>query len=738
MASKRSKHLRLIQNDTWLEPYTRHIADQFMRFHNLLFQLEDQFGSLYDFAGGHLYFGLNYDAGRRGWTYREWAPAAESLHLIGDFNGWNRTLHPLHKIQNATQLAPWAGIWEIFLDDDTYVDTFAHGSLFKVLVKSKTGTLERIPAYIRRVVQNEETKDFAAQVWKSANADTLKAWAEKWVAQATLPVKEGAAEPANAGTVSPQGAALARKTAQDQAVLQSFLAFDWADDGFVLPADQELLIYECHVGMAQERAGLGTYREFADLILPRIKADGYNAIQLMAIHEHPYYGSFGYHVSSFFAPSSRFGTPEDLKYLIKTSHQMGIAVIMDIVHSHAVKNVLEGLNHWDGTDFQYFHSADRGDHPLWDSKLFNYSKWEVLQFLLSNVRYWLEEFHFDGYRFDGVTSMLYHHHGDVSFNGYADYFNSSVDKDAVTYLQLANTLVHHIRPTGVSIAEDVSGMPGLGAPIEDGGLGFDYRLGMGIPDYWVKLVKDKLDEQWDIGELYYTLLNRRADEKTVAYAESHDQALVGDKTLAFRLMDKEMYTSMAVDHPSLVIDRGIALHKLIRLFTISLGGEAYLNFMGNEFGHPEWIDFPREGNHWSYQHARRQWSLVDDPQLRYQQMGHFDRAMITLTQQYRLLSGQTSKKNTVLQTNLDPANKVVCFVKDGLVFVFNFHPDQSVPDYKFWVPEPGKYQLVLNSDDTVFGGHGRVEASTEFFTDPEQFLRIYCTNRTAQVFKRVD
>jgi 1,4-alpha-glucan branching enzyme len=745
MANKRSKLLRLIQDDPWLAPFARHLADRFLRYHNLLFQLEDQFGSLYDFAGGHRYFGLNYDPDRRGWTYREWAPAAESLHLIGDFNGWHRTSHPLTKVANPPQFAPWAGIWEIFLDDATYAHTWVHGGLFKVLVKSKAGTLERIPAYAQRVVQNEETKDFAAQVWKSATPDELAALAERWeqarakerppLAAAAQASPVLAAQPVVPAAISP---AEAKKLAQEQEVLASFVSFDWQGDDFALPPGEELLIYECHVGMAQERAGLGSYREFADLILPRIKAGGYNAIQLMAIHEHPYYGSFGYHVSSFFAASSRFGPPEDLKYLVRTAHQMGIAVIMDIVHSHAVKNVLEGLNFWDGTDYQYFHSGGRGDHPLWDSKLFNYGKWEVLQFLLSNVRFWLEEYHFDGYRFDGVTSMLYYHHGNVSFNTYSDYFNDSVDKDAVTYLQLANSLVHQVRPGAVSIAEDVSGMPGLGAPIGDGGLGFDYRLGMGIPDYWIKLVKEKADEEWDIGELYYTLLNRRADEKTVAYAESHDQALVGDKTLAFRLMDKEMYTSMSVQHASLVVDRGVALHKMIRLFTISLGGEAYLNFMGNEFGHPEWIDFPREGNGWSYQHARRQWSLVDNPDLRYQQLGAFDRAMVQLIKEHYLLSAEGSKKHAATQTNLDQANQVVCFVKDGLVFVFNFHPTRSIPDYKFWVPEHGKYQVVLDTDAPIFGGHGRVEAQTEFFTDPDQFLSIYCTNRTAQVFKKMD
>ncbi|MCU0451734.1 MAG: alpha amylase C-terminal domain-containing protein [Bernardetiaceae bacterium] len=691
------KYLRLVQNDPWLAPYAAHLADRFLRFHNLLFELEAQFGSLYEFANGHQYFGLHRNEARGGWVYREWAPAAQSLHLIGDFNDWNRTSHPLTKVKNA----PWAGVWELFLDDKTHRQRLAHGSLYKVLVKSAQGELERIPAYVRRVVQNEQTKDFAAQWWHPAPLPAPAA-TEKEL-------------PASAKTASPEPAPAPPA---------------WFDTSAIA---QQLLIYEAHVGMAQERAGLGTYREFADLILPRIKAAGYNAIQLMAVAEHPYYGSFGYHVSSFFAPSSRFGPPEDLHYLIQTAHDLGLAVIMDLVHSHAVKNVLEGLNHFDGTDHQYFHGGGRGNHPGWDSKLFNYGKWEVLQFLLSNVRYWLEEFRFDGFRFDGVTSMLYVHHGNVAFNGYPDYFNDAVDKDAVTYLQLANALAHQINPGAITIAEDVSGMPGLGAPIEAGGIGFDFRLGMGIPDYWIKLVKDRPDEQWDVGELYYTLLNRRRDERTVAYAESHDQALVGDKTLAFRLMDKEMYTGMSIfSPPSLVVDRGLALHQMIRLFTIALGGEAYLSFMGNEFGHPEWIDFPREGNDWSYQHARRQWSLVDNRDLKYKFLGDFDRAMIELVKAAHLLGTEPTL------TNEDKPGQTLCLAKAGLVFVFNFHPVKSVPDYRFWVPRPGKYHVVLSTDEPRFGGHARVDLATEFFTDDKQHLSIYNTNRTAQVFRQVD
>jgi 1,4-alpha-glucan branching enzyme len=489
--------------------------------------------------------------------------------------------------------------------------------------------------------------------------------------------------------------------------------------------------------MAQEKEGLGTYDEFTEKILPRIKKAGYNAVQLMAIQEHPYYGSFGYHVSSFFAPSSRFGTPEDLKNLISTAHSMGIAVIMDLVHSHTVKNLNEGLNQFDGSETQYFHAGARGEHPNWDSKLFDYGKTEVLQFLLSNIRYWLKEFHFDGFRFDGVGSMLYFHHGDETIDTLDKYFNQGVEFDAVTYLQLANHLSHIINPRAVTIAEDVSGMPGLASPIEDGGIGFDFRLGMGIPDFWIKYLKDVPDEEWRMGEMWQVLNDRLPYVKTVTYCESHDQALVGDKTIAFRLMDKEMYFNMQSSDENIVVERGIALHKMIRLITVSLGGQAYLNFMGNEFGHPEWIDFPREGNDWSYKHARRQWSLMDNPLLRYHYLSDFDRAMVKLIKDAKLLS--TLYAN---QLNCDENNKILIYERAELIFLFNFHTSASIPGYEFAVPEAGNYKIILSTDNVKFGGHGRIKEDMQYTTRFDEAtstnrLSIYSTNRTALVLEKV-
>lgn len=665
MEKKKAKTPKIIQDDPWLAPYEETIKDRLAHFDALKKGLAKHYGSLKKFGLGHKYFGLNYDKKKEGWYYREWAPAAYELHVIGDFNNWDRNAHPMKKDDR--------GVWEIFIDDPN----FKHESLFKVTVTAENGKTDRIPAYIERVVQDEETKEFAAQVW--------------------APEK----------------------------------SFDWTGDDFTPKQTSELLIYESHVGMAQEDARLGTYREFADIIIPRIKKGGYNAIQMMAVQEHPYYGSFGYHVSSFFAPSSRFGTPEDLKYLIKKAHQAGIAVILDVVHSHAVKNILEGLNLFDGTDHQYFHGGGKGNHPDWDSKLFNYGKWEVLQFLLSNIRYWLEEFRFDGFRFDGISSMMYHHHGHVSFDNYDKYFDGGVDGDALAYMQLANTLMHQIRPGAISIAEDVSGMPGLCRPVKEGGLGFDYRLGMGLPDFWTKILKEQRDDDWNMHHMWSVLNNRREKEKTVAYAESHDQGLVGDKTIAFWLMDKEMYTGMMVEDENLVIERGIAIHKMIRLITLASGGEAYLNFMGNEFGHPEWIDFPREGNNWSYHYARRQWSLVDNKDLKYKFLDKFDKEMIKVIKEHKILSKGFSK-----MLNIDEHNKTIIFKRGKLIFIFNFHPTRSVPDYKFFVPEKGEYQVILNSDDKKFGGHNRIKNTVDYKVDKDNTLQLYVTNRTALVLKK--
>lgn len=565
------------------------------------------------------------------------------------------------------------GSWELYLPGD---NALWDGCKVKTVVDANLTRTEHIPLYARRVVQNKQTITFECEVVDD------------------------------------------RKT------------FPWTDKDFV--GEDELYIYEAHVGMAQEEGKVSSYREFADYILPRIHKAGYNTVQLMAIMEHPYYGSFGYQVSNFFAASSWFGRPEELKYLVNKAHAMGIRVLLDVVHSHAVKNTAEGINMFDGTTWQFFHDGPKGDHPAWGTKCFDYGKTGVIHFLLSNLKFWMTEYHFDGFRFDGVTSMLYHDHAlGTDFTSDGKYFSYNTDTDAVTYLQLANELIRQVNPKAITIAEDMSGMPGMCLPIADGGIGFDYRLGMGLPDMWVKAVKIQ-DEFWDINQMWGSMCLRRPGEKTVAYVESHDQALVGDQTMIFRLAGANMYTDMNKDCHNPVIDRAIALHKMIRLFTLSGGGEAYLNFMGNEFGHPEWIDFPREGNGWSFHYCRRQWSLKDNGMLKYQWLGDFDEDMVRLTKENRIFDQRMA--DLLL---MKAPEQTLAYYRHGLVFVFNFHFGNSLNNVLVPVRQPGEYTVVLSTDDEKYGGFGNVAKKTYATKrfDGRDYIELYIPARTGFVLK---
>jgi len=663
--------LKILTIDPWLKPYEKDLKLRMNRYRDVKKALVGEDGRFRDFANGHNFFGFH--QALNGWYYREWAPDAEALFLIGDFNHWNPVSHPLTKKEG--------GIWEIFLPGK---DALGHESHVKVRIRSMGVERDRIPLYIRRIVQDPDTHDFSGQIWNPK-------------------------EP-----------------------------YKWTNEEFYVDNQRPPLIYETHVGMAQEKEAIGTYKEFETNILPRVKALGYNTVQFMAIMEHPYYASFGYHVSNYFAASSWFGTPEDLKSLIDKAHSMGIAVLMDIVQSHAVKNIAEGINEFDGTAYQFFHANSRGEHSAWDSKLFNYGKHEVIHFLLSNIKFWMEEYHFDGFRFDGVTSMIYHDHGlGTAFDDYDKYFSLNTDIEAVNYLQFANDLIKEIKPDAISIAEDMSGMPGMCLPVADGGIGFDYRLAMGMPDLWVKAMKIR-DEDWDMNKLWHELSTSRPGEKRIGYAESHDQALVGDKTLIFRMADKEMYWCMDKKSENMIIDRAIALHKMIRFITISLGSEGYLNFMGNEFGHPDWIDFPREGNGWSFKHCRRQWSLTDNPLLRYGDLNCFDSAMIQLMSEDGLMGGGVPQ---VLW--IDQNRKIIAFRKKDYIFIFNFHPTNSYAGFELPVHETASFQVVLDTDEERFGGHMRISHNTIYVSDPlsgfpgSAGIVVYSPSRTAMVLKKV-
>lgn len=659
---------KILEIDPWLKDYENDINLRMDEFNKEKNRILNNRQTLKDFANAHQYYGFH--KMKNGWIYREWAPNAQSLYLIGDFNNWDRHSHPLKKIND--------GDWEIFIKG---IRTLAHKSRIKVLVEANGKIKDRIPLYAKRV-ERDENLDFAAIIENP------------------------------------------RKN------------FSWTDEKFKIKKEN-LLIYEAHIGMASEEGKVATYKEFEKQMLPRIKKDGYNTIQLMAIAEHPYYGSFGYQVSNFYAPSSWYGENNDLKSLINKAHEMGLNVIMDLVHSHSVKNTAEGINEFDGTDYQFFHSGDEGNHPDWDSKLFDYGKPEVIHYLLSNIKYWLEEYHFDGFRFDGVTSMIYKNHGrGENFDNYSKYFSMNTDIEAINYLQLANELIREIKPKAITIAEDMSAMPGMCLPVKFGGVGFDYRLAMGMPDFWEKTLK-KRDEDWDLGNMWYELSTHRPEEKRIAYVESHDQALVGSKTTIFQLADKEMYWHMDKNSENIIIDRAIALHKMIRWITISMGSDGYLNFMGNEAGHPEWIDFPREGNGYSYDYAKRKWSILDAAYLKYSYLGEFDKAMLGFAQKHKQLG------STIFRLWLDNDRKVIAFRNKEIIYIFNFHPTNSYESFAIPIHDTGKFRKVLDTDESRFGGLDRISHSCIYTAEKLECtdydgIKIYIPSRTAIALEKCD
>ncbi|KAL6736172.1 hypothetical protein Aduo_006554 [Ancylostoma duodenale] len=664
----------LVKLDSWLYDFQPEITRRYTVFLDYQKRIEEC-GGMERFTQGYKEFGLNVQPDNSVICH-EWAPGADQLALIGDFNGWNRETHKYTREEH--------GKWRLVVPPNADGScAIPHNSIIKIAVTRQGHTVDKLSPWATYVTRPKETVVYHQQFYNPP---------ERYQFKHPRPSKP-----------------------------------------------ESLRIYEAHVGISSWEGKVNSYRAFADDVIPRIARQGYNTIQLMAVMEHVYYASFGYQVTSFFAPASRCGPPDDVKYLVDKAHSMGITILLDVVHSHASKNVADGLNEWDGTDSCYFHSGPRGTHSLWDSRLFDYTQIETLRFLLSNIRWWVEEYGFDGFRFDGVTSMIYHSHGiaDSLSGGYPMYFGLNADTDSLVYLMLANDFLHKKYPQIVTIAEEVSGMPALCRPVDEGGQGFDYRLAMALPDMWIKILKHMKDEDWKINDIVHTLENRRWGELNVAYAESHDQALVGDKTIAFWLMDKEMYDFMSLTTPyTPIIERGIALHKMIRLLTMALGGEAWLNFIGNEFGHPEWLDFPRVGNNESFHYCRRQFNLADDELLRYKFLNKWDEEMNKLEQSSGFLH-----KGPAYVSWKHEGDKMICFERAGLVFVFNFHPTKSFPDYKVGVEAPGIYKMALNSDDERFGGWNRLQNGSEHHTFPEGYagrsnhLLVYAPARTCLVLR---
>lgn len=652
----------LVEKDPLLKPFSQRLHKRYQKARLRELEFTEGKCDLKEVANGYLHYGLHKT--ENCWVLREKAPNAVKMFLYGDFSYWEvKSCFEFQKKEN--------GDWEIEIP----LDFLKHGDLYKLWVVWEGGADDRLPAYVRRVVQDEDTKIFSAQVWDP-----------------------------------PQ-------------------KYQWRNPQPTRP--EHPIVYEAHIGMSSSEEKISTFWEFKEYVLPRIKALGYNTLQLMAIHEHPYYGSFGYQVSNFFAPSFRFGTPEELMELIDEAHRLGIFVIMDVVHSHSVSNEKEGLSKLDGSGALYFHSGERAIHPVWNSHCFDYGKRDTLLFLLSNLKYWLEVFRFDGFRFDGVTSMCYHNHGiGVDFVNYTQYFDENVDEDAITYLYLANQLVKQVNPQAFTVAEDVSGLPGLAFPARLEGVGFDYRMSMGVADFWTKMVKECPDEYWSPGEIFFRLTDKRPEEQVISYAECHDQAMVGDQTFLSRMVGAEIYTSMRKDLATLTVERAVALHKIIRLLTFSLAQGGYMNFMGNEFGHPEWIDFPREGNQWSYRYARRQWNLADDETLVYSYLYQFDKEMINL------LAVAPIWDAAPIVREQNPESQVLVYSRKDFLFVANFSPINSYTDYGISC-DSGDYRVVLDTDSESLGGFARVDHHQVYKSISGRML-LYLPTRTMLVFRRVN
>ncbi|KAI3386887.1 hypothetical protein SNEBB_004531 [Seison nebaliae] len=678
--------------DKLLEPYSKEIQRRHKLYQLSLKRIEE-IEEIDSFIQSHKIYGIKRNELNGRIFIRLWAPHARQIYVFGDFNQWNKRSHELKKL-------PF-GKWEL---------EFEEMDSMKLKDKSKIKLL---------VIDNEGNELVRLDPWSCY-------------------VKASSSTNSN-----DYDGIFYEINGKDK-------RFEWKYENERMKGIERnrnsLRIYEAHIGISSSQPKIASYGDFKENVLPRLKRQGYNTIQLMGIMEHAYYASFGYQVTSPFAASSRYGEPNELKELIDECHRLNIIVLLDLIISHSSSNTNDGLNRFDGSDNCFFHANRRGFHSQWNSRLFNYNDIEVQRYLLSNVHWWLNEYHFDGFRFDGVTSMLYHSHGiDETFGSYPNYFGMNVDVESIIFLMLCHYVGRRTFPQMISIGEDVSGMPTLCLPIDEGGIGFDYRLAMSIPDMWIRLLKHSTDDQWEMGNIIWTLTNRRFDEKCITYCESHDQALVGDKTLAFWLMDKFMYTNMSVmESPSIEIDRGIALHKLIRLLTFGLGGNGWLNFMGNEFGHPEWLDFPRKGNNESYHYCRRQWNLVDNELLRYKFLNKFDECMLNVEEEFQFFNDE----NREFISRKDENDKVIVFERGSLrnsrlIWCFNFHPNKSYTDYQIGASSSGNFNIILSSDDSKFGGYSRVDTKHNYLAKEGEFdgmkcsLKIYLPSRSAVILKRI-
>lgn len=562
-----------------------------------------------------------------------------------------------------------------------YTPCIPHGSKYRVYFNTPDGPLERVPAWATYVLPDADGRQACAVHWDPPSESAYK-WKNK---HPTAP--------------------------------------------------KSLLIYECHVGISGSEPRLSSFSEFTKKVLPHIKDLGYNAIQLFGIVEHKDYFTAGYRVTNMYAVSSRYGTPEDFKHLVDEAHGIGLLVFLDVVHSYSAADEMVGLSLFDGTNDCYFHTGKRGHHKFWGTRMFKYADVDVLQYLLSNLNWWVEEYRIDGFQFHSLSSMMYTHNGFATFTGeLEEYCNQYVDRDALMYLILANDILHALHPNIITIAEDATYYPGLCEATSQGGLGFDYYVNLSASEMWLSFLEKVPDNEWSMSKIVTTLMgNRQYTNKMLLYAENHSQSISGGRSFA------EILFGGKEDRPAESTDsllRGCSLHKLIRLITFSIGGCAYLNFMGNEFGHPKGVEFPTASNNNSFELANRRWELLNNDGIHHA-LFLFDKDMMKLEQNERVLSRGLPNVHHVKDDTM-----VISYTRGPVLFIFNFHPTNSYEKYIVGVEEAGEYQVIMNTDEKNYGGQGMINGDQyvqktirKRCDGLQNCLQVPLPSRTAQVYK---
>ena len=551
-----------------------------------------------------------------------WAPNAQRVSVIGDFNRWDGRTHAMRR------LIP-SGVWEIFIPD------LADGTPYKYEVRTNAGhLLQKADPYAR---QFEVPPNSASVIW----SDGAYRWGDS----------------------------------------------DWLQDreSFGGWHDRPMSIYEVHLGswrrVPEESYRPLTYRELATTMVPYVREMGYTHIELMPVLEHPFTGSWGYQVIGFFAPTSRFGTPDDFRYFVDECHRHGLGVILDWVPGHFPKDE-HGLAHFDGTALYEHADPRQGEHREWGTLVFNYGRNEVRSFLFSSALFWLEEFHLDGLRVDAVASMLYLDYSRNEGEWIPNQFGGRENLEAVAFVQQLNTVTHGRAPGTITIAEESTSWPAVSRPVYVGGLGFSYKWNMGwMHDILEYIHENPVHRRWHHGKITFSMLYAFTENFILPF--SHDEVVHGKGSMLDK-MPGDLWQKYAT---------------LRALYGYMYGhpGKKLL-FMGSEFG--QWRE-------WNYD-SSLDWHLLENPMHE------------SLRRWVQDLNHTYQREPSLHEVDFEGAgfrwidcndneNSVVSLVRrarnpqDFTVVVANFTPVPR-PDYRVGVPEAGWYRELLNSDSERYGG----------------------------------